>query len=97
MFAQFKEQLKALYNFGSEHNDVKVGAVSEGLEYKGWLAVTQGFQMCDLNTATLSFKNLAKNHGAKSVTQAILQDSMVEFACRDPIAQWQGDYEQLVP
>ena len=69
---QYKEQLKALYNFGLEYNDVKVGHINEGIEYKGWLAMTQGFQMCDLNTAILIWKNLMKSHNSKTVTQPIL-------------------------
>ncbi len=58
---KFKDELKAIFNFGKEYNEFKLDKGNTNvIEQKGWLTLCQQLNFCDPNTATKIIKTHIK-------------------------------------
>lgn len=92
---KYKDELKAIFNFGKEFNEFKLDKANTNvIEQKGWLNLCQQLNFCDTNTANKIIKMHLKEKNTQGLTQEDLQEILFELSCKKEIEADLEDYDK---
>ena len=91
IFSNYKDELKAMYNYGKEYNEYKLGEKETGLEQKGWNTLCQHFDFADPVAANALLKQNQKEKGRQGFLFEDFQETLLGLAVKQ--REIEGDLE----
>lgn len=80
---KYKDELKAIFNYGKEYNEFKLDKQNTNtIEQKGWLNLCHQLGFCDVNMANKILKTHTKEKNNNGISQDELPEIIFELAVK---------------